>query len=61
MYLMFKVKHMSLVWLMKIVWSPQATWTEICDFFTCKYLNTDIKKGEAAELFFKFSVLKYTF
>ena len=30
---MHKLKQKSSVWLIKKIWSPQATWTEICDFF----------------------------
>ena len=36
------------------------TWTEICDFFPCKYLNRNSKKG-VADLFFQYAVLKYPF
>ena len=40
---MYKLKQMSSVWLINIIWSPKATLTQICDFF-CKYLNKDSKK-----------------
>ena len=48
---MYTLKQMSSVCLIKTIWSPQATRTEICDFLPCKYLNKDSKK--IAEPFFQ--------
>ena len=44
----------------KTVWSPQASLTNVCDFFSRRCLNKGIKKG-VAEPFFQLSVLKYPF
>ena len=36
---MYKLEQMLSVCLIKTIWSPQGTWSEIRDFFPCKYLN----------------------
>ena len=57
---MYKLKQMSSVCLIKTIWSPQVTWTEICDFSSCKYLNKDSKKRSSRALFnFRFQSTIY--
>ena len=47
---MYKLNQKSSVWLIKTIWSPQATWTQICDFFPAKIWTR--QKQEVAEPFF---------
>ena len=57
---MWKLKQMSSVWLINTIWSPQATWTEICDYLSANIWAKTVKK-EAADPSFLFSVLKFPF
>ena len=51
---------MSSVWLLKTIWSPQATLDWNLKFFPCKYLNKDNKKGLAKPFsFYGFKQLQH--
>ena len=58
--LMFKLKQILSVWLMKTIWSTQATWTKIYHFFPANIWTKTMKKGQHSP-FLNFQVLSTPF